>query len=131
MRPSYLPNIKEPHEPDQPAETAELRIRYWGVSIYFLLTAPFALFAVALLEAYGPAFREMTRYGAIYNHGYLFWAVAIYCFIGAIAGCITRPRHRIFLTYLAHFALVISQTIISGNILAGIIHGTFFSLLLA
>lgn len=139
MRPPYLPNIKEPNQPTELEPTAPskstqptaFRIRYWFVTIYFLFMMPTVLFPAALLEEFGPIHREITRAGTFYDRGFIFWSIAIYCLIGAIAGCLSRPRERVILTCLAHLTLVLSQTLPDGNILAGLIAGSFYSLLLA
>ena len=113
---------------------AARRKRYWGVTIYFLLAGALVFFAWAFLDGYGNSIRGMSPSGpgGSDTRGlYLLWAIAIYALAGAIAGALPNPRHRVYLTWLAHLTIVISVILPSENPLTGAFVGCVLCVVLA
>jgi hypothetical protein len=109
------------------SQPKKVRYRHWGVSIYFLLVGPSALYALAVLYAFGDSMAGMSPVGSNdRGRPYLFWGLGAYCLAGAVAGCISRPRRRVLLAWFAHGAVFIASILESKNLPDGLLAGGFF-----
>jgi hypothetical protein len=114
------------------SQPKKVRYRYWGVSIYFLLVGPSALYALAVLYAFGDSMAGMSSVGSSdRGRPYLFWGLGAYCLAGAIAGCVSRARRRVLLAWIAHAAVFVVTMLETRNFIGGLAVGGFFSALLA
>jgi hypothetical protein len=114
------------------SQTKDVRYRFWGVSIYFLLVGLLALYPLAVVYAFSDSTAAMSPVGSN-NRGtpFLFWGLGAYCLAGAVAGCVSRPRRRVLLAWVAHAAVFVVTMLETRNFIGGLAAGGFFCGLLA